>query len=802
MHTTRRGFLQLGGTALAASLIPGLLPSSAGAAPPPLSIAGGTEALRARWVDALTSRSIITADPTGFDDAIAALDRGTTALMQQIAPTGTRYFTSTDWTVGATDLLRSNQMRLNYVNLEKLATAWATPGSTHEGSSEVLDAVRTGLAHMHEQIYHPGTTWWGNWWSWNIGAAQPLANVMALIRDELDQADIDRYCVAFDHFLPERDPRLQQHPSGVQESNGANRVDICQAVIVRAVVQPDEPLLRAAVDALSPTWQYVTEGNGFFADGSFVQHSTIGYTGTYGLVLLGGLSKLFALLADSDFPIVDPTRSNLTGVIEGSFAPFMFNGQMMDAVRGRAVARYALRSKDNGDELIEHTLRLAKAADPDTAARWRGLCRQWIESNAAADIAESTKIGRRALVAELLDAKVVARPDATGPRFFPAMDRLVYRSTDGAWALCVAMCSNRIAWHEGTGAENMRGVKTSQGMTYLYLADDDTHFDDHFWATSDLDAPVGATVDLTPLPDNPEGQWGETTPSNEWTGGATLDEFAVSAMHLVAPGGTGLVARKAWFFQDDLVVALGSDISSRSGAEVRTVVEHRNLGGAPRTLTVDGEAITAPRTLRGARWAHLADVGGYVFLPGSPALRAEVVERQGRWTDNATRSVPETQQVRRRQYATLAYTHGPDATDASTYAYALLPGADAAQTAARAGDLGVRVLRNDSAVQAVRLPSGAICAAVWAGAAFDRVRISSSATLILKKIPTGLEVSLADPTQTQDALDVVLVGIAGDRVSGPDADRVSLTRVRSEVRLRVDTRGTAGRSLRFSVHRR
>ncbi|MEJ1088531.1 polysaccharide lyase 8 family protein [Microbacterium sp. Mu-80] len=801
MHTTRRGFLQFSSAALAASLIPSLVPQAAGAAPLRVPLGVGAPQLRERWIDALTSRRTIAGAPSRFTDAVATLDKGVSNLLAQIAPTATRYFAPTDWSVGATDLARSNQMRMNYVHLEKLATAWATPGSAHEGSAAVLDAVRAGLAHMHDSIYNPETEWWGNWWSWNIGAPRPLANTMALVHDELDQATIDRYCTALDHFLPERDPRLQLHPNGVQESNGANRVDICQGVIVRAIVQPDPELLRDAVDALSPTWQYVTEGNGFFADGSFVQHSTIGYTGTYGLVLLGGLSKLFALLAGSEFDIVDPTRSNLTGVIEGSFAPLMFNGQMMDAVRGRAVARYELRSRDNGDELIEYTLRLAEAADPAVAARWRGLCRQWIESNDFSDIAASTNIGRRALVADLLASDVTPQADATGPRFFPAMDRLVYRSSDASWAMCVAMCSNRIAWHEGTGAENMHGVKTSQGMTYLYLANDDRHYDDHFWATSDLTAPAGTTVDLTPLAPNPEGEWGEQTPQNEWTGGTTLDDLAVTAMHLVAPGGTGLTARKAWFFQNDLVIALGSDIASASGGEVRTVVEHRNVGEQPRALTVDGAAVVAAQRIDRARWAHLDGVGGYVFLGGSPALLAGVAQREGRWTDNATKANADTQALRRRQYATLALTHGSDAGDSATYAYALLPGADAARTAARADDLGARVLRNDADAQAVRLSSGVVCAAVWRAARVEKIDVGGPATLIVAPVPTGVDISLSDPTQQQDAVELTIKAIAGDHVFGPDADRVRLTRDRAWTTLRVDTAGTAGRPLRFSVRK-
>jgi hyaluronate lyase len=547
---TRRTVLRIGGTAFATALLADLT----GAHAAPLAVGEPEpEQLRLRWVDALTGRANITASPATFADAIARLDRRADALLAGVSPTPTRYFTSHDWAIGATEIAKSNEMRMNYAGLETLAIAWATPTSAHEGSPEVLRAIVDGLAHLHATVYHPGTDWWGNWWSWLIGATKPLANVMAIVHDELDRSAIDDYCAAMDHFLPDRDPRLQIHPSGVQESEGANRVDICQAYIVRAIVQPDTDLLRAAVDALSPTWRYVTEGNGFYRDGSFIQHTTVPYTGTYGLVLLGGLAKLFALLAGSSFDITDDSRSNVTGVVEASFAPFMFHGQMMDAVRGRAVARYAERSVDDGNDLIEHVLRLAEAADPETAERWRGLCRQWIESNDIASITETTNIVRLALVTELLGSSVPAVDDPIGPRHFPAMDRLVHRGDDGTWAMAVAMCSDRIAWHEGTGAENFAGVKTSQGMTYLYLADDDDHFDDHFWATSDLAAPPGTTVDLTPLPPNPEGEWGERTPANEWTGGAVLGDVGLAAMHLVAPGGTGLEARKAWFTLPELV---------------------------------------------------------------------------------------------------------------------------------------------------------------------------------------------------------------------------------------------------------
>jgi len=759
------------------------------------------DALRNRWVDSLTGRQLISSSPATFTTAVAALDAKVAGRLARIAPTATQYFNDHNWAAGATDIANSNNMRLNYGDLETLAIAWATPTSQYFGAETVLTAVTDGMAHLYDTVYNEQTVWWGNWWSWIIGAAKPLADLMAILHAQLPQADIDRYCAAMDHFVPNRDPRLQIHPSGVQESDGANRVDICQGIIVRAIAQPDKDYLRAAVDALSPTWQYVTSGNGFFRDGSFIQHSTIGYTGTYGTVLLGGLAKLFALVAGSSFDITDPTKTNLLDSIEGSYAPLMFNGQMMDSVRGRAISRIAERSIDDGNDLIEYTLRLTAAADPATAQRWRGLCKQWIESNSDASITDTTNIVRLALASDLLSSSTTPVPDPTGPVMFPSMDRMVYRAPGNAWALCLAMCSNRITWHEGTGAENFLGVKTSQGMSYLYLPDDDNHFDDDYWATCDLDAPVGTTVDLTPLPPNPDGTWGAQCPQNEWTGGVTLDEFAVVGMHLVAPGDTGLTARKSWLAAPDGIYNLGADISTHSDAEVRTVVEHRNLGTQPRTLLVDGVATTSTDAPRTARWAHLDGVGGYVFLDAAPQLLADVSDHSGNWQRNNTATGEGTATVIHRQYATLAYTHGAGAAaDGADYAYVVLPTASRQRTQLRARTIDSRtVARNDAVAQAIRHGGKVLAANFWKPGTVDHLTTDGPACVITRSTTRGMQVAVSDPTQQRESMTLTIRRGSLHRVAGPDAGRVSLSRHGNVLTLVVDTAGLEGRGLRFEL---
>lgn len=784
-------------TALAGAISP-VFAQAAVAAP---TLAGtDLETLRTRWVDDLTARTAITASPATFATQIAALDKAVDGRLAAIAPAKTRYFKDRDWSVGATELVKSNNMRMNYANLQTMATAWATPGSRHEASAQVLEAVRAGLAHLATAVYNPRTKWFGNWWSWLIGATKPLADTMAILHDVLDQSEIDAYCAAMDHFLPQRNPNLQIHPHGDQASDGANRVDICRAFIIRSIVQPDTALLEKCVASLSPTWQYVTAGNGFFADGSFVQHSTIGYTGTYGLVLLEGLSKLFALLAGTAYDVTDPTRVNLTRAIESSYAPFMFQGQMMDAVRGRAVARPQERSIANGDQLIEYTLRLAKAVDATTAARWRGLARQWIESNGSATIKASSNIGRLALVTELLASDVSVVPDPVGTKLFPAMDRAVHRSKDGAWAATVAMCSPRIAWHEGTEEENFAGVKTSQGMTYLYLREDDDHFDDEFWATSDIAAPPGTTVDSTPLPHNPEGTWGERTPASEWAGGVTFSGMGLASMHLVAPGGTGLRARKTWLFLPDAVVGLGADISTASDGAVRTILEHRNLGTAARELVVDDIEVTAGTTFDGVRWAHLDGVGGYVMLKPGARLSASVAQRSGSWLDNSTTAVAGAGDERRRYYATLAWEHGTGAAASGGYAYALFPRASRQRTLLLAARPGVRVVRNDATAQALEIDGCVLAASFWKPSTADYLSASSVCCVFAQPARRTMTISVSDPTQTQDTVGLTFSNRCLTHVSGPGCDRVRVERSSpTGTTIRVDVRGLAGMGTEFTL---
>lgn len=781
MQPTRRHLLHTAGAGGLVGALTLLVPDLAAAAPQHED--DQFEELASRWVDQLTGRHLLTPGQARFDDLIADIDADADKFLDQLNPAGSAtVFSDLDYE-------QDPDVTTTIRRLTHLATAWATPGSRHHDDAALRELAIVGLRDFRAQIYNPSQPEYGNWWTWEIGVTRALADAMAILREHLTDEDITAFGESIDFYVP--DP-WEQFPEerGRITSEGANRVDLCQAVIIRSIVGRDREKLAHAIAGLSAVWQIVDEGNGFYEDGSFIQHSTIGYTGTYGLVLLSGLSKLFALLAGTAHDIDDPSRANLTDAVERSFAPLIHEGRMMDAVRGRAISREDERSVDNGNDAIEAVLRLSEAVDDETAQRWRGLCRGWIEDNASATVLDEGPITRLALVSALMDSDVVAHRLPSGPSVFPQMDRVVHRGT-GGWTACVAMCSDRIAWYECGNGENEHGSLTSQGMVYLYLPQDDDHFDDEFWSTCDLQGLPGITVDTTPLPPRVEGQWGESVPEEaEWAGATALGGTTLAGQHLIAPGGTGLTARKTWLLLEDRIIALGSDISTGTRAETKTVIEHRNLGSRPGRLVVDGEEIgVEPVEADGAAWAHLEGTGGYVLLEGTH-LRAVQAEREGSWSRNHTAG---SEEVLRRHYATLEAVHSAEH---SSYAYAVLPGADEEATRRAASDPGAEVVRNDEVAQAVR--AGRLLAMnFWAAGRVQNVTAQGPACVLLRSAGRTRELSVSDPTHRQDTVSLHLAGTPHLRAH--EAERVSVSRVRGGLEITVDTSGLGGRAVTFTL---
>jgi hyaluronate lyase len=768
----RRTFLTLSTAAAAATTLN--LPTASAAAPADFA------ALRAKWAADLTGRDVIDPADPDFKAALGRIDAAVASSLTKLDRSADRKLVFTDQPLTADPSVANT-----YVRLEQMATAWSTPGSAYHQAPALLADVLAALESMNTLIYRAGTVEFGNWWSWEIGATRPLASTMVLLYDEIPAEARARYCAAIDHFVP--DPYYMFPPARRALSTGANRVDLCQAIIVRALVTDDEAKLVHARDGLSDTWQYVTTGDGFYRDGSFVQHTWVAYTGTYGHVLLSGIGKLLALLAGSPWEVTDPKRQILFDSVAKAYLPVVHDLRMTDFVRGRAVSRSNASDHDDGYTAAEAILRLAGGVDATLAARWRSAVAGWVRRDTYGNMLTGATIPRVALVKSLAGVTPAAEPD--GHTLFASMDRSIHRR--GGWAYAISMASRRIAYYEAGNGENDHGYHTGSGMTYLYDRDNG-QYADAFWPTVDRYRLPGITVDKLPLPAKAGGEWGAARPAGAtWVGGSTLGGYAAVGQDLEGPS-SPLRARKSWFCFDEYIVALGAGITGSSGHAVETVVENRNLhAGGTNKLVVDGfvkvPALGDTADIPRARWAHLEGVAGYVFLSAGAALRALREERTGSWRDINTGGSP-TPITRR--YLTLWVDHGVDPTNAS-YAYLLAPGASVARTQQLARSSTLRVLANTADVQAVT-HSGLTLASFWRAGRAGNLFADNPLSVIQRVRGRDIEIALSDPTQLATTIRLRVV-LPGARVVQTD-EGLTTRRTPLGVEITADVQGAAGAS--------
>ncbi|MFI9809718.1 polysaccharide lyase 8 family protein [Streptomyces sp. NPDC052301] len=654
----------------------------------------------------------------------------------------------------------------SYGRLWIMTQAYVQPGTGVTGDPGLLRAVLRGLDHLSADVYNPSTARYGNWWEWQIGSPRLLMDITAALYERVGDDRVVAACAAVDHFVP--DSMLTDY-SGT--STGANRVDLCRSVALRGILGRDAGRIALARDALSPVFPYVAEGDGLYADGSFVQHTWVAYSGTYGQVLLDGLGRLFALLAGSPWEVTDPARENVLDGVEHAFAPLIHDGLVMDCVNGRAISRGRQRDDDSGvmrsdhwhgHALVAAVALLAGGADEARRRRWYGLVKGWIERDTVAPLLTSAQfdVGDLARLHAVAESGAPAVAEPLGHRLFPAMDRAVHRRSRFTAALSTA--SDRIAHYECGNGENPRGWHTGAGMLYWWPRGHSDQYTDWFWPTVDWYRLPGTTVSTRRLPDGAGGEWGAPKPDVRWVGGTTDGVYAAVGQHLEVLGST-LRAHKSWFFLDDAVVCLGAGIACADGVPVETVVDNRNLGEAGTQAFV-----------RGRGWAHLEDHGGWI-LPCGGELRALRENRTGAWSDI---NAGGTDERRTRRWQTLWLDHGTDPADAC-YVYVLLPGATRAETAARAADRHrPTVLANDTTCQAVAAPRlGLTAANFWRAGTVGALTASAGSSVLVVRRGRTAGVRVSEPPRTGVPLEIVWdrpvrsVVRAGDGVEVLEADR-------------------------------
>jgi hyaluronate lyase len=326
------------------------------------------------------------------------------------------------------------------------------------------------------------------------------------------------------------------------------------------------------------------------------------------------------------------------------------------------------------------------------------------------------------------------------------------------WSASLGVSSTRISRYESINGQNLKGYHVGDGVLYTFLPNAKGHYTDAYWPTVDPLLLPGTTENDGPV-DPKFG--GVPVGPNPHTGGVRWDdEHGAFAMDFKSWDGS-LVAKKSWFFTPSGIVCLGAGITSTSASNVRTTIENRNLGeGGRGALLVDGRRVSTDlgkvSALRRPHWAHLENVGGYVFLDDA-SVTALREDRTGAWRDIDTgANTKGTTTPNTRRYQKLVLEHGAKPVNAS-YAYVVLPGASVIGTLTASWAWQVRA--NTATVQAVRVGETLLANFFAAGSVGD-VRVSGPASVAVGRSGYRRVLAVSDPTQTQDSVTVTVHGKA------------------------------------------
>lgn len=695
----------------------------------------------------------------------------------------------------------SNHITKSFERLREMAKAYQLKGSSLEGNPDLIKDIEYGLNWLMENRYNKD--YYNNWWDWQIGAPQRLLDLLVLVEDYIDIDKMEKYIDIISYYVPNARDQWSVNPVPTKISVGANRLDMCQVVIYRSLFTKESGKIQEASVDILPELEYVTEGDGFYEDGSLIQHAALPYTGTYGGVLLAGIGKMNYILDGTEWAIPTEEVDMVYDVIEKSFEPLMHKGLMMDMVNGRSISRPNGQDINNGEYIMKSIVKhFIPAAPSDRVNELKSMIKYWIEENDSRNIIESTgDLEFRSMAKEIIDDKlIIPRGELIGSYNYANMDRMVHRRPGFVYG--ISTYSSRTFMHEGNmNKENLKAFHTSDGMTYLYNGDVE-QYSKGFWPTVDPYRLPGTTVDTLRLRDGAGGQ--KVRGSQDWVGGSVIDDkYSAYGMYLDKSQekkdyDMDLKAKKSWFMFDDEIVALGSDISSTKGRAIETIVENRRLSeNGNEEFTVDNNIevknIGDFTTKEDISFAHIkgnkvnTDIGYY--FPDGANINILRENRTGNWKDI---NGAQEDKIVENKFLTMWIDHGINPENEG-YSYVLLPNKSKEDVALYNENPNIKILANTKDVQAVRENNLNITAAnFWEdNQSVDFISVDKKSSIIVKEKDGKLKVAISDPTMNNNGTIRVELDKVIDNVIYKD-NRVSVVENNEKLVLEVDVNNLKG----------
>ncbi|HCZ8203655.1 TPA: polysaccharide lyase 8 family protein [Staphylococcus aureus] len=697
---------------------------------------------------------------------------------------------------------KSADMTRTYRNIEKIAEAMNHPKTTLK-NDENKKKLKDALEWLHKNAYGkdpdkkvadlktnfsksaPQKNTNLNWWDYEIGTPKSLTNTLILLNGDISSDEKKKYTAPIKTFAPKSDEILSS-VGKAEPAKGGNLVDIAKVKLLESIIEEDKDMTKNSIDSFNKVFTYVQsnstgkERNGFYKDGSYIDHQDVPYTGAYGVVLLEGISQMMPMIKETPFKETSQNDTILKSWIDDGFMPLIYKGEMMDLSRGRAISRENETSHSASVTVMKSLLRLSDAMDESTKAKYKKIVKTSVKSDSSYKqndyLSSYSDISK---MKALMEDSTLSTNDLTQQlKIYNDMDRVTYhnKDLDLDFAFGLSMTSKNVARYESINNENLKGWHTGAGMSYLYNSDV-KHYRDNFWATADMKRLAGTTT-----LDNEEPKENKNS-DKTFVGGTKFDDQHASIGMEFENQDKTLTAKKSYFILNDKIVFLGTGIKNTdSSMNPVTTIENRKANGYT-LYTDDKQTTNSDNQETNSVFLESTDTKkniGYHFLNKSK-INVKKESHTGKWSEiNKSQKTED----KKDEYYEVTQKHS---NSDNKYGYVLYPSLSKDVFKSKASQ--VTVVKQDDDFHVVKDNES-----VWAGVNYSdsaktfeingtKVEVKAKGMFILKKKDDKTyECSFYNPESTNTASDIESkISMTGYSITNKNASTTNESGVRFEL---------------------
>lgn len=395
-----------------------------------------------------------------------------------------------------------------------LTITYKHPESKENGNKALRNNIIEGLEYWSRN--KPISK---NWWFNKIAIPQKITQILILLNNENMITDkLKRELTSLSYF------ELGSYVS-------TNRLQLAMNQFLIGIINQNANLITSSRNEILSTLT-IGKIEGIQNDYSFHSHGKQLYTYGYGSSFVDDIINFCMYIKNTKFELDQKELDILNSYILYGYLPIIKNDYIDYNVAGRVISRKNALKTNNHKTVVDRL----------------------IEINSDSKILE-----------DLLEYKI--NKNIYTNRYYWTSDYLIHSTPSIYYS--VRGISNRTLQAERGNNENIKGGNLSLGSVNIRRKGDEYN---NIFATWDWNKIPGTTTTSGNL--NVSKDWGVEGKAS-FVGGLTIPNYSIMTYEL---NSNGLTANKSYFFFNDIMISLGTNINSNSSKEVYTTVNQTFLG--------------------------------------------------------------------------------------------------------------------------------------------------------------------------------------------------------------------------------